>query len=495
MKRIKWMGAAALLLLICVLVACSAPTPISYERVAQNPISPVPLSCFVQDVSAEEILLEGAAQANRYLSNSQNAEQEAAQYIYACLMAEQTEIDLSNYQISVNRITPLFTDVINRNPDLFFVNSGISYSYTSSGYIVTLKPTYRMTGEQLVNAREACAWMLDEICKGVEPSWSDFEIALYLHDYLCLHFAYDTTYQIYDMYTFLTEGTGVCQAYTLTYTALLQRYGIQSDVAVSEQMNHIWNIVMLGGQPYHVDVTWDDPLPDMQGRALHANFLRSDAGISETGHYAWVSESTCTSDVYDRTFLVNVEKPFGYTSGHWFYADGALRAILAADFTTMRQETVLEIQDKWLSPNQNAYYVDAFVGAGTYRGNLIYNTPKQIWAYNLQSGVTVEIKVDLPRGLQIFDLWVDGDTVHYSVSNAPDGKMQTQSIHIAELADYLLGDADQNGVVDGRDVTAILRYLEGLPTVCHIGASDLDDSGTVDARDVQILRQLIVENH
>ena len=77
------MGAAVSLLLICVIVACSAPAPVSFERVAQNPISPVPLSCFVQDVSAEEVLLEGKAEANRYLADSRNAEQEAAQYIYA----------------------------------------------------------------------------------------------------------------------------------------------------------------------------------------------------------------------------------------------------------------------------------------------------------------------------------------------------------------------------------------------------------------------------
>ena len=57
------------------------------------------------------------------------------------------------------------------------------------------------------------------------------------------------------------------------------------------------------------------------------------------------------------------------------------------------------------------------------------------------------------------------------------------------------GDADQNGVVDGRDITAICRYLEGLPTVCHTGAADLDDSGEVDARDAEILRRYIVENN
>ncbi len=476
----------AVLLLVLLMVACATSAPVPYQKEAALPVSPVPLAC----VATGE-LIEQSAQATQYQSGTQTAEE----YIYECLMAEQTEIDLSAYKIPTDRITALFTDVMNTCPDLFFVKAGISYTYTSAGNVVTLKPSYRMTGDRLAAARAECDAHLDAICAGVDEAWSDFEIALYLHDYLCLHFAYDTTYQIYDMYQFLTLGTGVCQAYTLTYAALLQRFGIESDVAVSEAMNHIWNIVMLGGQPYHVDVTWDDPLPDTEGQALHQNFLRSDAGIATTAHYAWVSDYNCTSDAYESTFVVDVAQPFSYTAGKWFYADGAQRALLAADFATMRTEPVLSVQDKWLTPDGGSYYVDAFMGMGTYRGNVIYNTPKGIWAKNLQSGVTVEIEVEPLHGKQIFGLWVDGDRVYYLVSDAPNGQMQTFSCGIADLADYLPGDADQNGVVDGRDVTALLRYLADLPTACHTGAADMDDSGTLDARDVQLLRQFIVENH
>ena len=483
-KRIL-MGMAAWLFMLLV-AACSASAPVPYEREARAPTSPVPLTC---EASGE--LVEATVETVQ----NRAANLDVEYYIYLCLMAEQTEIDLSAYQIPIDRITALYTDVMNTYPDLFFVEAGISYTYTSAGHVVTLKPSYRMTGKQLAQAREACRTRLDAICAGVDESWSDFEIALYLHDYLCLHFAYDTTYQIYDMYQFLQSGKGVCQAYTLTYAALLQRFGIKTDVAVSARMNHIWNIVVLGGQPYHVDVTWDDPVPNTEGQALHQNFLRSDAGIATTEHYAWVADSACTSSAYESTFVVTVAQPFSYTAGQWFYADGAQRTVYAADFTTMRQEVVLTMEDKWLTADGGSYYIDAFMGMGTYRGNLLYNTPDGIWAKNLQSGVMVAVKIAPLRGKQIFGLWVDADTVYYRVSDAPDGKMQTLSCSIADLSDYISGDADQNGIVDGRDVTAILRYLEGLPTVCHAGAADMDDSGIVDTRDVQLLRQFIVENH
>ncbi|MBO5842614.1 MAG: dockerin type I repeat-containing protein, partial [Clostridia bacterium] len=105
------------------------------------------------------------------------------------------------------------------------------------------------------------------------------------------------------------------------------------------------------------------------------------------------------------------------------------------------------------------------------------------------------VNATVPAGMQIFGLWIMGDTVYYRVSDTPNGQMQVLSCSVDGLADYLWGDADQNGTVDGRDVTAMLRYLQGLPAVCHTGAADLDDSGAVDARDVEILRQYLVENH
>lgn len=486
MKRNVFAAVLLALLLVCALASCRAPSAQPYEVIRENPVSPVPIVC-----RGEGKPVEGFAEAERYLAPAQSAED----YIYQSLLAEHSEIDLSDYAITTDRITLLYTEIMNTHPDLFFVDPGISYSYNSAGYIVSLTPSYRLTGEQLDQARADCARILDEICAGVDPAWSDFEIALYLHDYLCLHFEYDGSYEIYDMHQFLTRGKGVCQAYTLTYMELLSRYGIVSDVAISQSMNHIWNIVILGGKPYHVDVTWDDPVPNTRGRALHANFLRSDQGIAQSGHYDWQSDYTCTSDAYESTFVTGVEQPFSYTTGQWFYANGGERAVFGVDFSTMSTERVLTTDQTWLTPDGGSYYVDAFVGVGTYRGNLIYNTPDQILSYNLQSGVTVEVQIPDLYGKQIFGLYVTGETVHYAVGDAPDGEMQYLSCDISELADYLWGDADQNGVVDGRDITAILRYIEGLPTACHTGAADLDDNGAVDARDADILRRYLVENN
>lgn len=486
MKTYRVVAGVLSLLMLCALFACGAPA-LQDASTTEVPASPVP----VQVLAHPEPAQEGYAQAHRYLAPEQSVEE----YIYLALLAEKSEIDILDYEIPAAQISDLYTRVMNTHPDLFYVQPGISYTYTSSGLVVALKPSYYMTQEKRERADAYCAQRLDEICAGVDAQWSDFEIALYLHDYLCTNFSYDKTYRIYDMYGFLKEGTGVCQAYTLTYMALLARYGIKSDVAVSQSMNHIWNVVVLGGAAYHVDVTWDDPVPDASGRALHSNFLRSDAGIQSTEHYAWESDLTCSSNAYEATFVVDVDTPYAYTAGQWFFTDGKERAIFAADFSTMSATKFMEINEKWMTPEGNSYYLDAFCGVGTYRGNLIYNTPDRIMAYNLQSGVTVDLGISIPRTKQIYGLMVQGQEIVYRIADEPGADMEVLRYTISDLADYLWGDADQNGFVDGRDVTAIRRYLAGLPTVCHTGAADLDDNGRVDERDVEILRQYLVENN
>lgn len=56
-------------------------------------------------------------------------------------------------------------------------------------------------------------------------------------------------------------------------------------------MSHMWNLVKIGSDWYHTDVTWDDPLnsrnqADQYGIVYHDNFLISTAALKKTGHYA-----------------------------------------------------------------------------------------------------------------------------------------------------------------------------------------------------------------
>ena len=137
-----------------------------------------------------------------------------------------------------------------------------------------------------------------------EAGMTQAQKARALHDYLAQHMYYDGTLKKHNAYNALVEGTAVCQGYSLAYAALLKRAGIAFDYCTSDPMNHMWNYVYIDGAWYHVDVTWDDPVPDQVGYVRHNYFLCSDDQMNEgeDGHYDWVSGRSCTSTAYDKAY-------------------------------------------------------------------------------------------------------------------------------------------------------------------------------------------------
>ena len=199
------------------------------------------------------------------------------------------------------------------------IHSAVSIVY--SEYVSKIRVEYTDNASVKRNKYEI---LINEIVQTVDKSWSDLEIILYLHDYLCAHFEYDSNLNIYDPYNFLVEKTGVCQAYALTYMDLLQRFDIPVRYVTSNAMSHAWNVVQLDSEWYHVDVSWDDSVPDKFGAARHNNFLLSDAGIAATypKHKGWKYQGEavlCNSTKYDNYFWNNVNSPFAYISDNWYY--------------------------------------------------------------------------------------------------------------------------------------------------------------------------------
>ena len=147
---------------------------------------------------------------------------------------------------------------------------------------------------------------------------SDVDVALYLHDYLASHIAYAQSelmsgalYQdknIYNAYGALVGGRAVCQGYAEAYQLLLQKCGIPCAIVSSSAMNHAWNQVFVNEQWYHVDVTWDDPIMNQEGRVLHKYFLASDDEMkNDLRYYGWTEGILCEDDTYRTYWWDNVD--------------------------------------------------------------------------------------------------------------------------------------------------------------------------------------------
>lgn len=229
--------------------------------------------------------------------------------ILSALQEKNAYLDVIEYGLTVDdtgELAVIFAEVINENPDLFYVQSRLAYSGYGENGIAALYFFYLDVSDE---DRLAYSTRVNEIIALLDTGMSDEEKALFLHDYLAQHCAYayreyldgtlDPQMHVYDAFGALVKGKAVCQGYAEAYNALLRKAEISSSMCTSDSMKHAWNVVMIDGDWYHVDVTWDDPTWNAEGRSKHNYFLLSDSEIGNRGHSDWNDNVECTSTKYD----------------------------------------------------------------------------------------------------------------------------------------------------------------------------------------------------
>lgn len=232
--------------------------------------------------------------------SANDREAEVMQVMREGFYSFEESIDIGAYGVLPQELSRLFAWVIKDDPYLFFVKGNLTYSYQPEGAVLSVRPLYTMIPSNVGVAWAYCRRRVRTVASLAEGT--DAERALFLHDYICENFAYDDSLKNDNLYDFLLSGKGTCQAYTLLYTALLRESGIDVCFVASDTIAHIWNLVRIDGEWYHVDVTWDD---SAEGYG-HRHFLLSDRQAVERGHKDWYSAAgiVCDSEFFaDRVGL------------------------------------------------------------------------------------------------------------------------------------------------------------------------------------------------
>ena len=126
---------------------------------------------------------------------------------------------------------------------------------------------------------------------------SEYEMALYLHDWLLDQLEYDNSLKWSSAESALTRGLGTCQAYESAYAKLLSAAGIENAETRDTYDGHTWNAVKIDGEWYQVDCTWDDTSDNFYGDLdqHHLYFCLTDElmAIAHKGH-----AKICAADGY-----------------------------------------------------------------------------------------------------------------------------------------------------------------------------------------------------
>ncbi len=316
-----------------------------------------------------------------------------------------TEIDISVYKYTQDDFSLIgkMIDIIREDPDTFFFNISslkCSMKYDEDGNLILSKILAEYANDK--QSGDALKSEFDQkvdniISNTITENMTDIEKALKLHDYLVLNTIYDTDGSIedynggYSAYDVIVKNNGVCKGYAQAYKYLLEKAGIRSQVVISEDMVHGWNLVNIDDNWYHVDVTWDDPVPDTPGRVNHSYFMLSDEAISTTSynrkrtHYNWDSNGITADDKsYDNMFWNSVQTEIVISSDSWYFVNGSGEYSTYVPQTNEVNTNVSLFEEPWyVWGSTNRFWTGKYTSIIISDDTVYYNTPSMIYTMKL----------------------------------------------------------------------------------------------------------------
>lgn len=151
----------------------------------------------------------------------------------------------------------------------------------------------KIVGEKLMSIKESI----------ITDDMDDVEKVKKIHDYIVSSYRYNVRgegYECWTAETLLNTGAATCQGYTEAFTALCMLSGVEcravtgTSISGSSTVGHAWAQVKIESNWYHVDVTWDDPIPDNPGQVLYDYFMKSDLALEYT--HTW-------SDYFEECYM------------------------------------------------------------------------------------------------------------------------------------------------------------------------------------------------
>lgn len=474
-------------------------------------------------VSADIILygsnenVSAASYDDRFGGLNQTQINSLSDALFDCLYNMKSGINISSYGFYLHRgengnlyadqnLINIYSEVVATYPYLFNSQNFTVKANSETLKISTLVPIYNVQTKEEYDAEVAfCKEHIESIIADMPKTLSDAEKVVYVQDFIAINFGYDTrlfsddeeTFNktIYDMYGFFTEGVGVCQAYTSTFNAIMDALGIHSESVIDRTDNHIWNVVEIDGENYHLDCTHDDPIfatksdsvgSDFKGIVRRTCLLLNDDEIKAVkGHSEFhtplsLSDIVCDSDHFSNAAFRNIDTPLSYYNGYWYGAEASIPTVVykvSRDFST--EEAIYTFDENYMIDLNkikgslligNCFYINTLfsvirLNLDTLTATTLYTSTEQLSTVYYYGGGYIGVvkgsdfsnSADNKFRLKIGDINCD-DSV-----NAMD--LIPIINHILDRDDpyfsRTLADANFDGTVNLVDLIRIKRYLAG----------------------------------
>ena len=495
LKSAVCLGLAALAMMSCVsgVSAVTADKILSSRTITVDPSA----------VSDNFLIMSGTT------SNEQNII-DAVEAIRSGAIEFKESVNISKYNIDKSDAKALFNYLRYENPELINISNTFSYNYYSNGVICDFGLKYLFTADEKDKYFTPFNAELDKIVALAQQQPTDFLKALYVHDYIVLDCEYATEVYdnpgvvsgfVYNAYGSIVEKSCVCQGYSMGYKAVMKRLSIPVDYALSEEMNHIWNTVTLDGKTYHADLTYDDPVPDIQGYVGHSNFLCTDEEITAQDHYSWTTSSTISETSYPNRFWNDIKSRICINGDEVIYAafNSVNKSYLERRSLTTNETSVIPSAlsgEKWQA-SSGGYYAGSFSRLELIGDVIYYSLPDGVNAIALD-GSDDQSVYKLPQAAtgKLYGFVHRDGKFYGELTDSPTSDGEVLELTLSQFKwSVVPGDADGDGILTILDAILVQKSALQLISLSDKAASaaDMDGDGRISIHDAILIQRAVLK--
>ncbi|WP_313892641.1 DUF5050 domain-containing protein [Psychrobacillus sp.] len=343
-------------------------------------LSIFPIQSFAKEVSTIAIL--------------SNEKQKAYNSIVESLLKVEASAKFNPDEVNYMEISDLVNKAVDNNPSIFYYAS----VNTSSDGTINFK--YNDDTQTILDKKKKIDVEVDRIIKTtIKKDMSDLEKVKQIHDYLVMTIAYDTRTKDLPKESYGVEGalfnkTAVCDGYTKSMQLLLNKVGVETlfVAGTSKGVNHSWNLVKVDGEYYHVDATWNDPVPN-KPNVNYNYFLMTNEQLKKDHQWNEKDYLIAKSNKFSYFHLMEkmIEK-----DGAYYYTNGKDELLYKMDKKSSKVSKVT---------NDKVPYF-AIHGQWIYYSN--YSKSGYLYKMKLDGKGKSQI-----NSIHVQDLVVKGSTLHY----------------------------------------------------------------------------------
>lgn len=218
----------------------------------------------------EPVFVKGQPISRAYVYDTlKDNEKEAYDILLNAIKAHESHFDLPyELEISGDEYVDLYQLVFDFEYSVFDLGVDIRYTTDSrSGIVVGAQLSYLYTAEQVEDMQKKIDIEANKILSDITDGMSEYEIVKLFYDRLASEIEYNENAEnLRDIYGAFVDKSTVCGGFAKAFSYLCSKIGIET-ITVTGDFNetpHMWNMVKIGNDWYHIDVT--------AGNAINTDF-------------------------------------------------------------------------------------------------------------------------------------------------------------------------------------------------------------------------------